>query len=57
MAGEEDEYEIYSKKSLKAKLQQKLGDHVFFNEVNGKRNIVCFRHCAKNEVFHEGFLQ
>ena len=29
IAGEEDEYKVYSMKSLKTKLQQKLGDHVF----------------------------
>ena len=42
IAGGKNEYKVYSTKWLKTKLQQKFGDHVFFSEVNGKSNVVCW---------------
>ena len=37
---------IYSQKWLKAKLQQKYKDHIFFVEALGKSDVVCFRNMA-----------
>ena len=41
-----DESLVYSKMQLKRKLKRKYGDHMFFAEVAGKRNVVCFRNMA-----------
>ena len=49
-AGRESEYKVYSTKWLKTKLQQKPVDHVFFSEVNGKSNVVCFRNVANTII-------
>jgi len=35
--------EVYSNKHLKRKLKEKYGDHVFFAEVNGRPDVICFR--------------
>ena len=37
---------IYSEKWLKVKLQEKYKDHIFFAEVKGKSNVICFREMA-----------
>ena len=37
---------VYSQKWLKTKLQQKYKEHIFFAEVNGKSNVICFREMA-----------
>ena len=50
IVGGENEYKVYSTKWLKTKLQQKFGDHVFFSEVNGKSNVVCFRNMANTII-------
>jgi hypothetical protein len=34
---------VYSTKRLKQKLIDKYGDHVYFAEVCGRRNVVCFK--------------
>ena len=41
IAGSSDD--VYSQKWLKKKLQEKYKDHIFFTEVAGKSNVVCFR--------------
>lgn len=38
--------EAYSMKRLKQKLQEHYGDHVYFAEIRGKKNVVCFRNVA-----------
>jgi len=35
--------EAYSKKHLKRKLQQKYGNHIFFAEINGRPDVICFK--------------
>ena len=40
-----DEY-VYTKKRLKQKLEEKYGDFLMFSEIDGKRNVVCFRQTA-----------
>jgi len=37
-----DEERVYSKQQLKRKLEEKYGDHMFFAEVAGKHNVICF---------------
>ena len=41
-----DEYVYIHKKRLKQKLEEKYGDFLMFSEIDGKRNVVCFRHTA-----------
>jgi len=41
-----DEDAVYSKPQLKIKLEEKYGDHIFFAEVAGKRNVICFKNMA-----------
>ena len=38
--------EVYGKKWLKKKLKEKYQDFIFFADINGKHDIVCFRHIA-----------
>ena len=45
--------EVYTVKMLKQKLQEHYKDFIFFVEVEGHVNIVCFRNMAKyiiNEI-------
>ncbi len=47
--------EVYSAKSLKQKLTDKYGEHVFFAEIQGRKNVVCFRDMANfiiSQIFH-----
>ena len=55
IVGGENEYKVYSTKWLKTKLQQKYGDHVFYSEVNGKSNVVCFRNMANTTINDKWF--
>jgi len=41
-----DQSLMYSKQQLKIKLQEKYGSHIFFAEVAGKNNVICFRNMA-----------
>ena len=41
------ESEVYTIKRLKQKLQEHYGEWVFFAEVEGHENVVCFRNMAK----------
>jgi hypothetical protein len=34
---------VYSVKSIKNKLEERYGEHMFFAEVRGRRNVLCFR--------------
>ena len=48
--------QIYSAKWMKTKLKKKYGDHIFFSEVNGKPNVICFKDMASyiiNEKWYE----
>ena len=38
--------EVYSLKRLKQRLTDHYGDHVFFAEIQGRKNVVCFRNMA-----------
>ena len=42
---------VYSDKRLKQKLELHYGNHIYFAELNGKQNILCFRSMA-NYVLH-----
>jgi len=37
---------VYSKKQLKRKFLDKYGDHIVFAEIEGQRNVICFRNMA-----------
>ena len=43
LSGSED---VYTTKWLKARLKNKCEDHIYFVEVNGKNNVVCFKDIA-----------
>ena len=38
--------EVYGVKRTKQKLQEKYKDNIFFAEVSGRKNVVCFRNMA-----------
>ena len=40
------EESVYSHRQLKDELKAKYGEHIFFAEVNGRRNVVCLRDMA-----------
>ena len=42
---------VYSDKRLKQKLELHYGNHIYFAELDGKQNIVCFRNMA-NYILH-----
>ena len=51
-----DNDEVYSEKWLKQKLIQWYGDHIQFNEVRGRRNVICWKEMASyivNEKWRE----
>ena len=43
MAGDD---EVYCKKTLKAKLVEKYGQHIYFSEIDGRNDVICFRNMA-----------
>lgn len=48
--------EVYTVQYLKEKLEKTFQEHIFFAEVNGRRNVVCFRDMASyiiNEKWHK----
>ena len=52
--------DVYSVKRLKQKLHDRYKDFVFFAEIDGRKNIVCFRNMANfiiNEKWYEEKLQ
>ena len=38
--------DVYSQKWLRIKLKERYKDNIFFTEINGKANVVCFRNLA-----------
>ena len=38
--------EVYGVKRLKQRLQERYGDHVMFAEMQGRKNVLCFRNMA-----------
>ena len=38
--------DVYGTKRIKQKLQEKYGDYIFFAEISGQKNVVCFRNTA-----------
>ena len=38
--------EVYGTKSIKQKLKEKYKDNVFFAEISGRKNVVCFQDMA-----------
>jgi hypothetical protein len=47
---------VYSEKWLKQKLSDRYGDHIQFNEVRGRRNVICWKQMAAyivNRKWHE----
>ena len=47
---------VYSKRWLKQKLEEKYKDHIFFSEINGKNDVVCFQNMVKYLVNDKWFL-
>ena len=37
---------LYCKKTLKAKLIEKYGQHIYFSEIDGRNDVICFRNMA-----------
>ena len=53
---ENENEDVYYVKRLKQKLQYCYRDHLFFAEVNGRKNVVCFRDMASliiNDKWYE----
>ena len=46
----DDGEDVYSTKQIKRKLEDKYGDHIFFSEVCGKKNVICFRNIAASII-------
>jgi hypothetical protein len=42
--------EVYCKKSLEEKLVEKYNDHIFFAQVCGRNNVVCFKNMASSII-------
>ena len=40
----------YSLRHLKRKLEETYGDHIFFSEVSGRKNVICFRDMASHII-------
>ena len=38
---------VYSETHLKRKLEEQYGDHIFFAEISGRRNVICFREMSR----------
>ena len=38
--------EAYSTKWLKKKLKDRYSDHLYFAEINGRKNVLCFKNVA-----------
>ena len=55
-----DETLVYSKQQIKRKLIDKYGDHLFFAEIAGKSNVICFRNMAScmnlDLIWHLGYF-
>ena len=47
MVEEANGTETYTRRWMKTKLLEKYGDRIFFSEMNGKSDIVCFRDTAE----------
>ena len=48
--------EAYSTKRLKKKLKDRYSDHLYFAEINGRKNVLCFKNMANyiiNEKWYE----
>ena len=41
---------VYSETHLKRKLEEQYGEHVFFAEISGHRNVICFREMASRII-------
>lgn len=51
-----DSDEVYSEKWIKRKLIDRYGDHIQFNEIRGRRNVICWRDMATyilNQKWHD----
>ena len=48
--------EAYSTQRLKKKLKDRYSDHLYFAEINGRKNVLCFKNIANyiiNEKWYE----
>ena len=46
MEKEANETDNYSRRSMKVKLVEKYGERIYFSEINGKSDVVCFKGTA-----------
>ena len=49
--------EVYSEKQIKQKLIEKYEDHIFFSEVCGRKNVVCFRNMASRVITNKWYAE
>ena len=47
--------DVYSIKQLKRKLIEHYEDHIFFSEVSGKKNVICFRNMAQRIISNKWY--
>jgi len=48
---------VYSSKHLKLKLQERYGEHIYFAEIRGRKNVVCFRDLCSFIISNEWLSQ
>src|SRR6218665_3143053 len=46
---------VYSCKQLKRKLEDKYGDHIFFSEINGCKNVIGLRNMVSSTIANKWY--
>ena len=47
--------EVYSLKHIKRKLEERYAEHIFFAEVCGRKNVICFRNMASHIITNQWY--
>src|SRR6218665_703981 len=48
---------VYSCKQLKRKLEDKYGDHIFFSEINGRKNVIGLRNMVSSIITNKWYTE
>src|SRR6218665_1253048 len=48
---------VYSCKQLKRKLENKYGDHIFFSEINGRKNVIGLRNMVSSIITNKWYTE
>ena len=49
--------EVYSLKHIKRKLEERYAEHIFFAEVCGRKNVICFRNMASHIITNQWYAE